>query len=75
MEMQYIIIVINILIYNYYIITYIISLIYIIIVINKVLSKYIGETFSLVKEIMVKTLLTISNKVFPGHIIFTNNIL
>ena len=54
--MQYIIIVINILIYNYYIITYIISLIYIIIVINKVLSKYIGETFSLVKEIMVKTL-------------------
>ena len=73
--MQYIIIVINILIYNYYIITYIISLIYIIIVINKVLSKYIGETFSLVKEIMVKTLLTISNKVFPGHIIFTNNIL
>ena len=73
--MQYIIIVINILIYNYYIIIYIISLIYIIIVINKVLSKYIGETFSLVKEIMVKTLLTISNKVFPGHIIFTNNIL
>ena len=73
--MQYFIIVINILIYNYYIIIYIISLIYIIIVINKVLSKYIGETFSLVKEIMVKTLLTISNKVFPGHIIFTNNIL